>query len=86
VTGLTGATPRPPTTFPIRIVVFCDACGTETGHDYVVHDLMTREQRLSVAREYLTRNEGWSCTAEGDFCPGCKPEHAPREGQTHDRH
>jgi hypothetical protein len=63
-----------PTTFPISIVVFCDRCGVEVEHDYLVHDLMTREQRLAVAREHLARNEGWSCTAAGDFCPDHKPE------------
>lgn len=66
--------PGPLTTFPLSIVVFCDRCGIEAEHDYVVHDLMTREERLGVARTHLTRNEGWSCTAEGDFCPVHKPE------------
>ena len=61
------------TTFPLQIAVFCDRCGTEVRHDYLVHDLMTREQRLAVAREHLARNEGWSCTAAGDFCPDHEP-------------
>jgi hypothetical protein len=60
--------PEPPTAFPLSIVVFCDRCGVEVEHDYLVHDLMTREQRLAVAREHLSRNEGWSCTPAGDFC------------------
>jgi len=63
----------PLTAFPLSIVVFCDRCGTEVEHDYMVHDLMTREQRLAVAREHVARNEGWSCSADGDFCPDCKP-------------
>jgi hypothetical protein len=65
------ADPGPLKTFPIQIAVFCDVCGTEVVHDYVVHDLMTRDQRLGVARTHLTRNEGWSCTLAGDLCPGC---------------
>jgi|ERR1035438_1085136 hypothetical protein len=63
--------PEPPRAFPLSIVVFCDRCGVEVEHDYVVHDLMTREQRLAVAREHMARNEGWSCTASGDYCPDC---------------
>jgi len=59
------------TTFPIQIAVFCDRCGIDVRHDYVVHDLMTREQRLGVARSHLSRNEGWSCGTDGDFCPRC---------------
>jgi hypothetical protein len=70
---------EPLTTFPLSIVVFCDRCGVEVEHDYVVHDLMTREQRLAVAREHMARNEGWSCTADGDFCPKHKPEPAGTE-------
>ena len=69
------------TTFPIQIAVYCDVCGVEVMHDYVVHDGMTREQRFAVAREHLTRNEGWSCTAAGDFCPDHKPEPEPEPGE-----
>ena len=72
------ARPAGPATFPLVIAVFCDTCGTEVRHDYIEHDLMTREQRLAVAREHMTRNEGWSCSAEGDYCPEHKP--APKEG------
>lgn len=68
--------PGPPTTFPLSIVVFCDRCGTQVGHDYVVHDLMAREERLGVARMWLSRNEGWSSTPAGDFCPACQKERA----------
>ena len=75
------AVQRLATTFPLEIAVFCDCCGIEVRHDYVVHDLMTREQRLAVAREHMTRNEGWSCTTEGDFCPKDRPEPAPKEGE-----
>jgi hypothetical protein len=68
------------TTYPLTIVVVCDQCGTETGHDYVVHDLMTREQRLGTARSHLARNEGWSCDSAGDFCPACRQTPAPATG------
>jgi hypothetical protein len=61
-----------PETFPTSIAVFCDRCGIEVEHDYVVHDQMTRDGRLGVARSHLARNEGWSCTAAGDFCPACQ--------------
>lgn len=61
-----------PVPYPSQIAVFCDHCGTVTEHDYVVHDQMTREERLGVARTHLADNEGWSCTPEGDFCPACK--------------
>lgn len=65
------ALPAGAVVFPDQIVVFCDRCGTEAAHDYVVHDLMTREERLGVARAHLSADEGWSCTAYGDFCPAC---------------
>ncbi|MFE0877294.1 hypothetical protein ACFW4X_20965 [Streptomyces smyrnaeus] len=58
--------------FPCGIAVFCDQCGTTHRGDYIVTDQMTRGDRLEVARDHLRRNEGWSCTADGDFCPGCK--------------
>jgi hypothetical protein len=67
-----------PTPYPAQIGVFCDTCGVEIVHDYVVHDQMTQEQRFAVAREHLTRNEGWSCGPDGDFCSRHKP--APKEG------
>jgi len=68
------AQPGPLTTFPLRVAVYCDKCGAEVEHDYVVHDLMTHQQRLDVARMYLVRNEGWSCTSDdGDLCPRCQP-------------
>jgi hypothetical protein len=76
------AYPEPPTTFPLNIAVFCDRCGVEVEHDYVVHDLMTREQRLAVARDHLTCNEGWSCTAAGDYCPEHNPDRAPAGTET----
>ena len=65
--------PRPFEVFPLTIAVFCDGCGTEVQKPYLVHDLMTREQRLGVARDHMSRDKGWSCTADGDFCPACKP-------------
>lgn len=61
-----------PTPYPSQIVVCCDTCGREVEHDYVVHDLMTRGERLAVARAHLASNERWSCTPDGDFCPDCK--------------
>ena len=65
-------TTQQPKMFPACIVVFCDRCGARTGNDYWVHDLMTRDERLAVARGHLNRNEGWSCTAAGDLCPACR--------------
>jgi hypothetical protein len=55
--------------YPCQIGVYCDDCGfTRTG-DYLVSDLMTKDERLSVARNWLVRNENWQCDADGDYCP-----------------
>lgn len=60
--------------YPSRIGVFCDECGKDVSYDYVVHDGMTKSERFGVARAHLSENEGWSCTEEGDLCPGCQKE------------
>ena len=60
--------------FPVRITVFCDHCGVENTGEYMVHEVMTKADRLTVARRHLVQNEGWQHDAEygDDFCP----EHA----------
>lgn len=60
---------REPVAFPLQIAVFCDTCGIEVVHDYLVNDAMSRSDRLEVARTHLRTNEGWSCNSDGDFCP-----------------
>ncbi len=63
-------TDQPAETYPSQITVFCDHCGTEWTGDYLVTDLMTRDERLAVARQHLVTNEGWEHTNDGDdFCP-----------------
>lgn len=74
---MNGAGGEAPTAYPALIAVFCDRCGAEAEHDYVVHDQMTRSERLGVARSHLARNEDWSCTAAGDFCPKHAASAAP---------
>jgi hypothetical protein len=61
----------PPEAYPCQIGVNCDRCGVIASHDYLVHDAMTKAQRLRVARDHLTANERWSCTADADVCPRC---------------
>lgn len=58
--------------YPCQIGVYCDACGVERSGDYIVSDLMTRDERLAVARNWLVANEHWQCDDDGDYCP----EHA----------
>lgn len=59
--------------YPTQITVFCDHCGVERTGDYLVHEGMTKTERLAVARQHLVNNEGWEHTDTGDdFCP----EHA----------
>lgn len=59
--------------YPVQVTVFCDHCGVENTGDYMVHEVMTKADRLTVARRHLVANEGWEHTADGDdFCP----EHA----------
>jgi hypothetical protein len=61
----------PPEAYPSEIGVYCDECGLTVSHDYLVHEGMTKAQRLQVARDHLTANEGWSCTPDADLCPSC---------------
>lgn len=63
--------------YPSQITVFCDHCGRERTGDYLVHEDMTRTERLAVARKHLVENEGWEHDEEvgDDFCP----EHASGE-------
>lgn len=61
----------PPEAFPCRIAVFCDECRVTVSHDYLVHDAMTKAQRLQVARNHLVANEGWTCTPAEDVCRQC---------------
>lgn len=58
-------------TYPADLVVFCEGCGTEAAHDYIVSAVVTREERLEIARAHM-RTNGWSCTDGGDFCPTCR--------------
>ena len=59
--------------YPSLIVVFCDRCGVEDRHDYLVHEDDSSSTRLGYARAHLVKNEGWTCDGRGDFCPPCAP-------------
>ncbi|MFD0035563.1 hypothetical protein ACFVJK_46820 [Streptomyces sp. NPDC127172] len=72
----------PPEAYPSRIGVYCDECGVTVSHDYLVHDAMTKAQRLQVARDHLVANEGWSCTPDADLCPTCAPAAVPCQSCT----
>lgn len=55
----------------IRVVAFCDGCGTTEEHNYLVREDSTKADRFEAARIHL-RNKGWSCDGGGDYCPDCK--------------
>lgn len=59
--------------YPCAIAVFCDDCGTEVRHDYVVSDHMDKLERHQVARNHLAKNEGWLCDKDDDLCRNCRP-------------
>jgi hypothetical protein len=63
---------KPVEAYPCGIGVFCDNCGTEEVHDYLVVDDMDQQERFEVARRHLEKNENWRCTEAGDYCPVCK--------------
>lgn len=65
----------PEAPYPCQIGVYCDDCSTTVERDYIVNDLMSKPERLEVARTHL-RAEGWQCDADGDYCPTCR-ESAP---------
>jgi hypothetical protein len=56
---------------PSQIGVFCDRCGSAVEGDYMVHEGMTKGERLGVARSHLASSAGWICDERGDFCPMC---------------
>jgi len=57
--------------FPCQICVYCDDCCTTVSGDYMVHEDMSKPERLSVARTHLTADKGWRCDDSEDFCPEC---------------
>lgn len=63
-------------TGPVLVTVFCDRCGGEITHDYLVP---AGADSLDVARAYLAKH-GWAITPGSDLCPGCRPRRpvAPR--------
>ncbi|MFF7949092.1 hypothetical protein [Streptomyces griseorubiginosus] len=70
--------------YPTQITVFCDRldCGAEFTGDYMVHEDMTSEERLAVARQHLVQNKGWQHTADGDdFCPTHADQAAAETGE-----
>jgi hypothetical protein len=67
----------PPEAYPCQIGVYCDRCRRVVSHDYLVHDAMTKAQRLQVARDHLTANEGWTCTPAEDVCRQCAAGDGP---------
>ena len=68
---LRSADTGPDAPYPCQIGVYCDDCGTTVKRDYIVNDLMSKPERLEIARTHL-RAEGWQCDADGDYCPTCK--------------
>lgn len=56
-------------TMPILVTVFCDECGVEESHDYLVP---AGVDSLFVARNHLKTNAGWFVSAFEDLCPDCK--------------
>ena len=59
---------------PDQITVFCDGCGTLATRDYLVGVDDGQKARFAIARAHLTKNEGWCCDHEGDYCPDCVTE------------
>lgn len=64
-------------TGPVLVTVFCDGCGVEETHDYLVPAGM---DSIAVARRVLKEKHGW-VTGAWDYCPGChtRPAEPPTE-------
>ena len=64
-------------TGPVLVTVYCDSCGNEETHDYLVPAGM---DSIAVARRVLAENHGW-VTGVRDYCPDCDtyPAAAPTE-------
>jgi hypothetical protein len=56
-------------TMPILVTVYCDECGIEESHDYLVPAGI---DSLFVARRHLRENAGWEINYFEDLCPDCK--------------
>ncbi|MCC3292974.1 hypothetical protein [Arthrobacter sp. zg-Y1110] len=57
-------------TGPVLVTVYCDECGIEETHDYLVP---AGQDSLAVARRHLNMNLGWETGARADLCPACLP-------------
>jgi hypothetical protein len=57
--------------YPKQIAVFCDECGTDEVHDYMVSEDDDQETRLGYARKYLAEEKGWLIQDNLDLCPEC---------------
>lgn len=61
-------------TGPVLVTVFCDKCGAEVTHDYLVP---AGQDSLTVARQYLATHEGWEVTPRSDLCTECRATDPP---------
>lgn len=59
-------------TGPVLVTVYCDRCGDEATHDYLVP---AGSDSLDVARAHLAKN-GWAVSPASDLCPACSARHA----------
>lgn len=59
------------TPYPAQLTITCDGCPTLSTEDYLVPADSTSSERFEIAREHLRGTLGWSCTDNGDYCPGC---------------
>ncbi|MGK3708669.1 hypothetical protein [Arthrobacter sp. IK3] len=64
-------------TGPVLVTVYCDRCGTEETHDYLVP---AGKDSIDVARRHLAEHRSW-VTGAFDLCPDCVTA-TTREGTT----
>jgi hypothetical protein len=63
--------------YPSHLGVFCDECEIVVEGDFIVHEGMTKAERLGVVRTYAVGTFGWLCQDGEDLCANCRDEADP---------
>lgn len=63
--------------YPSHLGVFCDECEIVVEGDFIVHEGMSKDERLGVVRAWAVSEFGWLCKDGEDLCGNCRPEADP---------
>jgi len=64
--------------YPSHLGVFCDECEIVIEGDFIVHDGMSKDERLGVVRAHAVSEFGWLCEDGDDLCANCREDADPK--------